>query len=51
MALYLGSKEGNRKGVSYPSPSWGGWRIVREANDVTGGGLLQQKDFSRTAVH
>src|SRR5450631_4015150 len=36
--------------VSFPSPSWGGWRIVSAANDVTGGGRLAQSGCSRTAV-
>src|SRR5216683_1396402 len=30
------------QGFSYPSPSWGGWRIVSGANDVTGGGCLNK---------
>src|SRR3982750_272530 len=31
--------------MRFPCPPRGGWRIEREANDATGGGLLQRRDF------
>src|SRR5258708_4639885 len=31
--------------LSHPSPSWGGWRIVSAANEVTGGGCFSKGIF------